>query len=578
MRRAGLHGVLAFATLCGAVLACGSEDANNRALDVGENAEPPRNPGSPLPIPDGCDPSNPLDLECDGASPPEQERESSFRAPVVTGKYVWSANPESGRVAAIDAESYEIFSAEAGFRPTHVAAVDQADGVPRALVINTGASDATLLALRSGGAIETTRLPLHQGADSWSVGPGGRVAIAWTDSRNAARLDPTDGFQDITVLELPEQGEPVTTRLTVGYRPSAFAFDASGQRAFAITQDGISVVELESGAVRLSRLVELPSRLGTQPDVSVTPDGSRALGRLEGSATLYDIDLASGTSRQIDLGGVLTDLDLSEDGSRAVAVVRRIEAPETLPDAGAGDAGPADAGVLDAGLLDAAVAPGEPSGTSVITQAVVIPLPAGLADASQRQVFQRAGESFGSVSLSRDGTRGVLFTTARSSGRVTLLGPELQGRSVDLLAAVRAVFVTPDGAHAIALQDPAPGSVRKGAFSVLSLASVRAAKLVAADAPAEAVALSTASPDRALVSVSDPASSTFGAFLVRMPNLQVDFSGLPSRPLATGSVPAAGKAFVAQAHPEGRITFIALGDGQSREITGFELSSRVVSK
>ena len=50
----------------------------------------------------------------------------------------------------------------------------------------------------------------------------------------------------------------------------------------------------------------------------------------------------------------------------------------------------------------------------------------------------------------------------------------------------------------------------------------------------------------------------------------------PSSRIST--VPAAGKGFVAQEHPEGRITFIDLVDGQSREITGFELSAKVVNE
>ena len=39
--------------------------------------------------------------------PPETELEQTFLAPVVTGKFVFSANPKSGRVAVIDAESYK---------------------------------------------------------------------------------------------------------------------------------------------------------------------------------------------------------------------------------------------------------------------------------------------------------------------------------------------------------------------------------------------------------------------------------------------------------------------------------------
>lgn len=548
---------------------CGSLDSNNASFDSdGEIREVPSPGVGNDESVGGQDPNTPTPEE------PEQERESSFRAPVVTGKYVWTANPESGRVAAIDADTFEILSAEAGFLPTHVAAVNQPDEVPRALVINVGANDASLLAL-SSGQITAQTLPLHQGADSWSVSPGGRFAIAWTDSRKAERLDATDGFQDITVLGLPEGSPPTATRLTVGYRPSALAFDSAGARAYAVTQDGISVIELEGGPVRLSRLVPLPSRAGTQPDVSITADGSRALARLERSSILFDIELGSGQTRELDLGGELTDLDLSEDGRLAVAVIRGGSVPSSppaAPDAGGTGPGGADAGPSDAGSDAAAPAEARAS------QAIFINIPEGLASAAGRSVVSSVTETFGSVSLSPDGSHAVLFTTARPSGRITLVGPDLAPRTVDLLAAVRAVFVTADGSHALALQDPAPGSLRKGAFSVVSLTQVRAPKLVAADAPAEAVALPPLGSDRALVTVSDPTLGAYGAFLVRMPNLQVDFSSLPSRPLSSGTVPSANKAFVAQAHPEGRITFIDLDDGAGREITGFELSSKVVNE
>src|SRR5262249_12450056 len=40
--------------------------------------------------------------------PPEHEDESHYTAPVSTGNYVWVANPDSGRVAYIDASTYEV--------------------------------------------------------------------------------------------------------------------------------------------------------------------------------------------------------------------------------------------------------------------------------------------------------------------------------------------------------------------------------------------------------------------------------------------------------------------------------------
>jgi hypothetical protein len=506
------------------------------------------------------------------SAPPEVEREATFQAPVVTGRYVWSANPNSGRVAVIDAETFEVRSGQAGNRPTHVAGLESSTGARSALVINTGADDASLLELDDGGGITARHVALHQGADSWSVSPDRRFAIAWTDLQKAKELDPTDGFQDITVLELGEPGVPRATRLTVGYRPSAFAFDADSRRAFGVTEDGISIVDLTPGAVRLSQLVPLPAAGRVQPDVSITEDGSRALARVEGSSVLYDIDLATGQTRQIALGGPISDLDLSADGSRAVAVIRSLSVATTEVDAGL----VVDAGASGADAGGGSEAP-DPGGASAVSEAVFIPVPGGLLDASERRSLRLPGGSVGSVALSRDGSRAVLFSNAVGSGLVTLVGPDLAYRSVDLIAPVRAVFVTADSSHALALQDPPRGSIKKGAFSVLSLDGVRAPKLVASDAPAELVALDPDSA-RAIVTVSDPSTGVYGTYFVRMPSLQVDFSPLSSRPLASGTVPAARKGFVAQEHPEGRITFIELGEGQSREITGFELSAKVVNE
>jgi hypothetical protein len=565
MRRSGVAGWPALPAASFVLfVACdmGSID-NDAALEAADSITP----RSDTPLPGADINGNPIDTPGSSQTPPEVEREASFRAPVVTGPYVWAANPDSGRVAVIDATTFEIRSGQAGNRPTYVVGLDVPGGARRALVINAGADDASLLELSNDG-LQISRVPLHQGADSWSVSPDRRFAIAWTDRERAEQLDPTDGFQDITVLELGEQGSLSATRLTVGYRPSSFSFDAQSRRAFGITEDGISIVELTPGAVRLSQLVPLPSARGVQPDVSITADGARALARIEGSSILYDIDLSSGQTRPIDLGADITDLDLSADGTRAVAVIRARTIEAAPPDAGAappGDAGP------DAG------APDEPDAVSV-SEAVFFAVPGGLVDAAERRSLSIPNGGVGSVSLSPDGTRAVLFSNALGSGQVTLVAPDLSYRSVDLIAPVRAVFVSADGSHAIALQDPPPGSLKKGAFSVLALDAVRAPKLVAADARAEFVALDPASSERAIVTVSDPDTQTFGAYFVRMPSLQVDFSSLSSRPLSSGTVPAAQKGFVAQEHPEGRITFIDLADGQSREITGFELSAKVVNE
>ena len=81
---------------------------------------------------------------------------------------------------------------------------------------------------------------------------------------------------------------------------------------------------------------------------------------------------------------------------------------------------------------------------------------------------------------------------------------------------------------------------------------------------------------RALVTVTDGIGISY-AYLVAMPELTVDTFQLDSVPLpqASGLVLDANQAFVAQQHPEGRITFIDLDTRELHTLTGFELATQV---
>jgi hypothetical protein len=132
--------------------------------------------------------------------PPEKELEQSFLAPVVTGKFVFSANPKSGRVAVIDAATYAVRLFNAGFGPKYLAAIPGDRG---AIVINELSHDTTLFEV-SGEEVTVAdvSLPIHDDANAWSTSPDGRFAIAWTRTESDQKLDPTAGSQTITVLDL----------------------------------------------------------------------------------------------------------------------------------------------------------------------------------------------------------------------------------------------------------------------------------------------------------------------------------------------------------------------------------------
>ena len=171
--------------------------------------------------------------------PPEKELEQSFLAPVVTGKFVFSANPKSGRVAVIDAETYAVKLFNAGFGPKYLTAIP---GNLGAIVINELSHDTTRFQL-SGDEVSVVgdSLPVHDDANAWATSPDGRFAIAWTRTESDQKLDPTAGSQTITVLDLEKS---TSKQLSVGFHPTQVVVDDRSERAFVVNDNGISVVSL----------------------------------------------------------------------------------------------------------------------------------------------------------------------------------------------------------------------------------------------------------------------------------------------------------------------------------------------
>jgi hypothetical protein len=192
-------------------------------------------------------------------------------------------------------------------------------------------------------------------------------------------------------------------------------------------------------------------------------------------------------------------------------------------------------------------------------------------------------EVFGSVAIGERSETALLFTNGVPSSRLTLLGlHDGSHRTLDLKLPLVTAISTPDGAHAIALLAPPAGSQQPGAFAVVPVEKHLPPKLQGTLAPtvpnraSPSLAMMAMGDTRALVTVSNGGSVNV-SYLVSMPELTVDTLELDSVPLpnGTGLVPEANQAFVAQQHPEGRITFIDLDSGQRRTLTGFELSAKV---
>lgn len=473
--------------------------------------------------------------------PPEQELESSYLSPVATGHYVWVANPQSGRVAFINAETLQIRVVEAGNEPTYIAAVPSDEKTDTALVLNVRSKDATLL--RAGASLTSKTFAVPSGGNRWSVSSDGRWALAWTDSKLVDAADPVDGFQDLTLLDLRE-GSERSTALSVGYRPVSVSFDEKNESAFVVTQDGITVISLTAAAPAVVKNIKLASagQSVNTTDVSITPDGSLALVRREGAENILLVSLKSSDRVELPLPGAATDLDLSSDGKAAVAVVRSTGTVALIPIPGAFD-DPELIKLVEVGSSD---------------------------------------NTIGSASLAEQSSTAFFYSNAIINTQLTVMDiatPTPAPRVLLLRAPIVSVFPTFDGSHALVLHDTAPqgtsGSVYKSAISLVPVAVDLPAKIIGLEAPVKTVAVSPVG-DHALVATSAPSGSSHTAYLTSFPSLEVKSFSLASPPIAAGIVPQARRGFIAQEHPDGRITFVHFDTGEVRTLTGFELASQVV--
>jgi len=490
--------------------------------------------------------------------PPEHEVDSSYKAPVATGHFVWIANPTSGRVAYVDATSLAVSTVEAGDAPTYLAAIPGTDDA--VIVLNVLSNDATYLSASGATLASRTITGVAPGSNGWAVSPDGRFAIAWTDATLVPAAPETQGFHDVTIIDLQAAaGAQASTTLAVGYRPVSITFSADSTRAFAVTQDGVSVIAPAMAAVVATVPLGddgMTDAADTQ-DVSITPDGKLAVVRRDGSAVIGVVDLVSHARTDFTLSGAVTDIDVSADGARAVAVVRDTAEVAVFPLAGAAPA------------------------------------------ASAVQHVTITGETIGQVTLTASGTEAVLFSNATPAERLTVLtlGATPAFHVVKLHASVLSALPTPDGKFAVVLHPtvapvpelsnpdggadaavvtPAETSVSPAtAFSLVPLDGTQPARIEMTNAPIQAVALSPAS-DRVLLSVLDDATATYGAYLGLLPTLEVRNYPLASPPIAAGVVGGANRGYVAQQYADGRITFFTLDSGDARTLTGYELGARVV--
>lgn len=490
----------------------------------------------------------------------EEEVLVPFELPAAGDRYVYAAIPESNSVAVIDADTLGIETIEAGQRPTYLQTIP---GTDVAMVINTGSNDLTILRSQAGSTTSVS-VDIVSGANALAVAPSGEYAIVYYDARRNSQS--AGSFQDLSVVTL-KAGSERSIPMTVGFRPSDVTFEQAGSRAFVVTEDGVSVLDLDEVEANGPFIADTLS-LGTDAkalDVSVTPDGRYALARHEEESELRLLNLATRDLSTLSL-------------SRYFAV--------ESPDGGVPTS--ADASLPFTSVTDVDLSPNGDFALAVIRDrrsVLRLPIPDVFENPDTADFVALPTEIVGSTVISPDGKRALLYTTAQDDNeRVSIYDiDEGTTRTLQLPKAVSGVSISPDAATALIIHqkllgDPGEAGLdpdvlidRSYGYSLLNM-DTGFSKLQVTPVPLGATAIV---PDSSQLFVLFPDPGLREVHRVGLESFLVDRFTLGSTPLSIGAVERANKVFITQDHADGRITFIDWDTAETESVTGFELNSRI---
>lgn len=490
--------------------------------------------------------------------PPETEIDFSYKAPQASEHYVYVAATSRDSLVRIDAESLEIRLIPVGGQPTRVATLPAGDV---ALVINSGTQDLSwVVSSPDDDQVET--IDMIPDVNAIAVSPDGEYAIVYYNDLQADPGDPEGDRQTIAIVSLVNN-KPQMVMVSIGFRPTAVYFHESMPRAYLITDDGISIIDLdEAENGDISTIVPVSDDIMEDPalrEVLVTDNGKYAVVRHLAFARLTAVDLHSGQLKSLELAGLPTDVDLIPGEDDRVLVVLRESGLAYIMDLkkmveGTGrdeEEDPAVDGLVEIDIK------GSFAGAAVVTE---------------------------------DGSRAVLYTTLggiKAASIMDLTSEDYDWKPYPVQKAVAGVAVSPEGLTAVVLHeketfDPADADYVKDVassegFTLFDL-ETGYRKLIQTDhrwTDYLFVREETGEDLAAYILAPDLAGYSHQVLSVDLQTYLVDKTVLISEPTALVFVPKSRKVAVAQEHQNGRVTFIDVDTKETYSVTGYELNGLI---
>ena len=471
--------------------------------------------------------------------PPEVEEE--FTPPASGERYVYVALTEGDMVARVDSVNLDVTTIEVGGRPT---ILRTAPGRDLAVVINSSSDSVSIIRTEDGAdTVKTLNTPPHY--NRLAIDPEGEYAVAHFELEQPD-MQGIGSFQDVSVIRL-EKGREAVFNVSVGFRPRQVVFSPDGDMVYVITEDGISVLDLQgmnAGFVAPTVPVSFdPLGEGMPSEVLIGPDGLYAFARWSNIPMVRAIDMLTWELIDTPLSAPPTDIDLSPEGQRLVAVSRSV------------------------------------------SEVAVMEVPDDIGDASALLLIDCSPSIVGSSIILPGGEEALVYTNAYNDKSIHLLNL-LTGekRSALLRKGIRNLSISPDGSTALVLHNKIPGDPQPGddfetqldkrfGFSLLRVDNLFA-KLQITEADPGSFAYMPNS-EAAYLILADPWIALRSVLELNLINFIVSEYTVSSHPEEIGVVPGTQRLYVSQDHPMGRISFINTINGEMRTVTGFRLNSQI---
>lgn len=466
-----------------------------------------------------------------------QEEEDDFITvpPSVSDIYVFIANPGRDTVSKVQVETRQIDTVEVGGGPSQVLVTPDYN---TAVVFND--LDDTL-SIVDAQTNEVETVGVREDFNDMVMSPSGEHVLCYLNTALQDDDEPIDGVISYTELSVVDLEGLVSHDFSVGFNPKQIKFADDGDRAIIISDEYITVVELDEDPP-IPELIDLEADPFDPPvaaEVEVEPTGEFAFIRYANQNAIQVVDLDSGQLAWVGAGNNPTDMDLSPLGNELMVVSRTSRELRIFS------------------ALDPLDAP--------------------------RLIALPESETVGSLAMAPTGDLAMLYTSATLTDRVTMWDRATDELSIERLEKpVAQVIMAPDGVSVLIVHTLSDAAGEDDVYSdryVLTILTTTDGAFIPNAVLLEDELASLATFDdgnKALFMMEENRFVGVIDFQTRL----VDDIQVPSYPVHVGTMPMGEQlptpvGWVSQDHSLGRISFLDPDTLQLHTVTGFELNSGI---